>query len=440
MTLLFDSSTHWFEIPDEVHSAAWPGQTAPISDDQLLGDQFLDDQLSGNQLSGDQLSGSQWQAYLNQICLETVLPWLREKFGDEVVRTEPIALPGFWELVNGFALCLGETRLIFVPSEAIARLELRVSQEWVDIPSWVGDYYLAIEVDPDERWLSIWGYTTHQALKAGENYDSDDCAYCLAGSRLITDLNVLWVMHHLATEPTRAPVAMLSQPSRVQAAQWIDRLGTAPRLDLPFGEWGALMEREDWRQQIMDRQRDRQIARQQVIERQQPIASEPIGSPVTTLSLWLQNQFETGWQAIESLISGSPVSGSPVSGSPELAFSLREEAVSGAIVRRIKQVTVQSLSEQTRATTVLLLLILTAEADDRFSVRVRVLPDVGATFLPANLNLSLLSAEGEEVLSSVQARSQDNSIQLRRFRCAMGTQFRVQIALDAAIEVENFIV
>ncbi|NJN90031.1 MAG: DUF1822 family protein [Leptolyngbyaceae cyanobacterium SL_5_14] len=70
MTLLFDSSTHWFEIPDEVHSAAWPRQTAPIP-------------------------GNQWQAYLNQICLETVLPWLREKFGDEVVQTEPIAQPGF---------------------------------------------------------------------------------------------------------------------------------------------------------------------------------------------------------------------------------------------------------------------------------------------------------------------------------------------------------
>lgn len=392
MTLLFDSSTHWFEIPDEVHSAAWPRQTAPIP-------------------------GNQWQAYLNQICLETVLPWLREKFGDEVVQTEPIAQPGFWELVNGFALRLGETRLIFVPSEAIDRLELRVPQEWVDIPSWVGDYYLAIEVDPDERWLSIWGYTTHQALKTTENYDPGDRAYCLASSNLITDLNVLWVMHHLATEPTRAPVAMLPQPSMAQVERWLDRLETAPlpRLELPFGEWGALMEREDWRQQILDRQ--------------QPIASEPISNPVTTLSLWLQNQFETGWQAIESLISGSP----------ELAFSLREETTSEAIVRRIKQVTVQP-SETTEAATVLLLLILTAEADDRFAVRVRVLPNVGEPFLPANLNLSLLSAESEEVLQSVQARSQDNSIQLRRFRCAIGTQFRIQIAIDTAIGVESFVV
>lgn len=393
MTLLFDSSTHWFEIPDEVHSAAWSHQTTSIP-------------------------GNQWQSYLNQICLETVLPWLREKFGDEAVQTEPIAHSGFWELVNGFALSLGETRLIFVPSEAIDRLELRVPQEWIDIPSWVGDYYLAIEVDPDERWLSIWGYTTHQALKTAENYDPGDRTYCLASSNLITDLNVLWVMHHLATEPTRAFVAPLSQPSIAQVERWLDRLETAPlpRLELPFGEWGALIEREEWRQQLIDRQH--------------PTAFEQISDSVTTLSLWLQNQFEIGWQAIESLIDGSP----------ELAFSLREEATSEAIVRRIKQVTIQPLQTTESAITVLLLLLLTAEADGRFAVRVRVLPDAGETFLPANLSLSLLSAEGEEVLQSVQARSQDNSIQLRRFRCAIGTQFRIQIALGAAIGVENFVV
>ncbi|NJR40967.1 MAG: DUF1822 family protein [Leptolyngbyaceae cyanobacterium CSU_1_4] len=398
MTLLFDSSTHCLEISDNVQITAW------------------------QQSETVRIPGNRWQVYLNQICLETVLPWLQEKFSNQVTPVLPIAQPAFWDLVNGFALTLGETRLVLIPSDAIDRLEFRVPQEWIDIPSWVADYYLAIEVDLDEQWINIWGYTTHQVLKASENYDVGDRAYWLEGSTLITDLNVLWVMHHLATEPTRAPVTALSQVPIDEAERWLDRLGTAmlPRLELPFVEWGALMQQDNWRQQLY--------------ERRQPInlslaanLNPPAISPFTTLSRWLQNEFETGWQAIESLMGSSP----------ELAFGLREEATSGAIARRVKQIVIRA-PEQIH--TVLLLLLLTTEAEGRLAVRVRLLPNGGETLLPPHLELSLLSAESAEILQSVQTRSQDNSIQLRRFRCTVGTQFRLQIALGTAIVVEDFVV
>ena len=49
--------------------------------------------------------------------------------------------PAFWEFVNGTAILLNERRVVLIPSEAIDNRELEVPQEWVDIPSWVADFY-----------------------------------------------------------------------------------------------------------------------------------------------------------------------------------------------------------------------------------------------------------------------------------------------------------
>src|SRR5689334_13754739 len=154
MMLVSDTSTQWLEIPDAVRTQSWQ-QSQSIS-------------IPGNRL----------QAYLNQVCLQTVLPWLQEKSEVEPAIDSTDSL-SFWEMVNGSAIVLGTTRLIFIPTEAMDRNEFRVPQEWIDIPSWVGDYYLAVEVDTDDHWLNIWGYTTHQMLKSEGRYDPSDRAYCL---------------------------------------------------------------------------------------------------------------------------------------------------------------------------------------------------------------------------------------------------------------------
>ncbi|MFB2833241.1 DUF1822 family protein [Floridanema evergladense] len=110
---------------------------------------------------------SRWNAYLNQICLITVLPWLQEEYAPKAkVWLNNAALPSFWEVVNGTAIVLDDTRFVLIPSEAIDQSELRVPQEWVDIPSWVADYYLAVQVNPDDRCVVIWpGFLTNAEKK-----------------------------------------------------------------------------------------------------------------------------------------------------------------------------------------------------------------------------------------------------------------------------------
>lgn len=210
---------------------------------------------------------SRYQAYLNQLCLSAVMPWLQEDYAPQAkVWPNQAALSSVWDVVNGTALASGTTRFILVPSDTIDTSELQVSQEWVDLPSWAGDYYLGVQVEPDEGWVRIWGYCTHSQLKHQARYHASDFlpnsvtarTYCLDEDELIKDLNVLGVVRQLCpNEPTRASITPLTALSSTQADNLIEHLAhptiPAPRLAVSFELWGALLEHGAWRQQLYER-------------------------------------------------------------------------------------------------------------------------------------------------------------------------------------------
>ena len=206
--------------------------------------------------------GAAWQAHLNQISLAAILPWLQEERAANVVPAVA-ALPSFWEVVNGTAIESEGIRLVLIPTIAIDLRELRVPQEWVDIPSWNADYYLAVQVNPDAGWIKIWGYTTHHQLKTKGTYDPSDRTYSLDEADLIQDLNVLWVARQLYAEqlfleePLRAEVATVPALLLPQAENLLERLGNPaivfPRLAVPFPLWAALLEHGGWRQRLYER-------------------------------------------------------------------------------------------------------------------------------------------------------------------------------------------
>lgn len=378
MMLAFDTSTQILEIPETVQQEAWQQSQSmtPL--------------------------GHRWQAYLNYVCLQTILVWLQEKSGHE-----PLIHSGsqvaFWEMVNGSAVMLGDNRLILIPIEASDRTEFRVPQEWIDIPDWIGDYYLAIEVDADEQLLYVWGYTTHQQLKTQGQYDADDRSYVLTNTDLIQDMTVFWVMQHLGAEPTRAPVQPLAELSGAQVENLIQRLGNPviPRLEVPFDLWGALLQHH-WRRLAEQRQ--------------------PTRTPLTNLSQWLNTVFETGWQTFETLLSAEP----------ELDFNFRQDDSSELTIRRVKRLQLGAIAD------VLLVVTVDAEADQRRRIWVQLLPQAPDLVLPENVRLSLISAAGE-VLQSAQSGSESNYIQLRRFRCAIATQFQLEVTVADVRVVEAFV-
>lgn len=197
-----------------------------------------------------------WQTYVNLICLGAILPWLREEFDAKASAALSLAdLRSCWEMVDGTAINLDGMRVVVIASEDIDLSELRIPQEWVDIPTWLGDYYLAVQINPDDGWLRIWGYCTHEQLKQNGTYEPTNRTYCLGESELINDLNALGVARKLCPdEVTQVAVDPLPILHLAQAENLLQRLGNtaviAPRLAIPFALWGALLSHGGWRKRL----------------------------------------------------------------------------------------------------------------------------------------------------------------------------------------------
>ena len=169
------------------------------------------------------------------------------------------ALSSFWELVDGTAIDLIDgTKLILVPTEAIDSEEIRVPQEWVDIPSWLGDYYLAIQVEPDDNYVRIWGYCTHAELKNHGVYDPNNRTYSLDRTQIVDNISALSVaIEFCIQESTRTEVPPVARISVQHAQNLINRLADPqiiePRLEIPFSIWSRLLQHGGWRKSLYHR-------------------------------------------------------------------------------------------------------------------------------------------------------------------------------------------
>ncbi|MBD2450741.1 DUF1822 family protein [Nostoc sp. FACHB-152] len=365
----------WLDVSPEIQNQSWQQSQSSVS------------------------PRGRWNVFLNQVCVSTFLPWLQTEYVPEAtIETLPIT----WEFVNGTAINIDTKRLILIPDKSLETREFSVPQEWIDIPQWAGDYYLAVQVNPDGEWMRIWGYTTHEQLKNQGSYNSQERTYSLDATQMIEDLNVLWVVRQLyPEEQTRTALASLPVLSAAQIENLWQRLTsptiTNPRLELPFEIWGALLNREDWPQRFTQK------------------------TPLVNLRQWFQNIIADNWQTIESFLGTQP----------DFAFSFRQVAdAAEQSIQRVKEIQLPNQA-------VVLMLTLTAELDGRVGIRVQLYNKERDFYLPRNISLALISAAGE-IVQSVQARETDNSIQLKRFKCPQNTRFSLQVVLDDFNFMEEF--
>lgn len=366
-------------------------------------------------------ASARWNAYLNCLCLNTFLTYLESEpdlHSKPQVWPQRSELPSFWQVVNGTAIELDKTRLVLIPSEDSEFAELCVQREWVDIPDWAGNYYLAVELNLSACWMRVCGYATHQQLRDEGKYDCIDESYSLETEDLIEDLSVLSAVQELyqSTIPEVEPLPILSTSQAQTLLENLSRDTTySPRLDVPFSQWGALIAQSQWRQALYSQQHRKEIA-------------APSQTSIN-LGQWLQEVFEAGWLSLDAFLNTD-------SGNLALSFRQGKPTTRKVTVEGVKLI---DLGMQLGNKSVALLVGLTPEIEPKVGICVQLHPTGGQSYLPPNINLALLSKTGK-ILQELQSRSQDNLIQLKRFTCTRGKLFSIRIALDSFSITENFVI
>jgi Protein of unknown function (DUF1822) len=359
-------------------------------------------------------------AQLNQICLQKMQAWLSEIGIESTPTFTPAQMDSIWDVVNGCALTIGNRRLILVPSDKLDREELNVPQEWVDIPTWMGDYYLAVQIDLDDKTMNIWGYTSHRTLRETGTFDRIDRTYSISSDFLIGNLDILWMAQLLDLQEitTVPPIPSLNADRSTSA---IDRLSQpspySPRLDLDFNTWAAIIGNNDLREHL--HQRRLQVATLQAVT-----------TPRLSLTDWLREEFSQslaqGWHLAETMMGGA----APVM--QQLAV-VRGGNMSTELSKLI------DLQYQLDRTNVVMLVGIEPQDDTHVTVSVQVYPLLGTPTLPPQLKLSYITDEGEE-LAAIISRDRDLQIQLPLFTSDVGTTFNIQLQLDGMSQVEKFVV
>lgn len=365
---------------------------------------------------------AQCRAFINNLCLNTFMKWL----ADEPDLQENCQLPSpspdlyrRWELVDGIDLNFNQTRIVLIPSEQINTYEFRIPQEWVDIPNWAANYYLAAQLNVEAGWLRIWGFISHQEVLKKAQYDSIDGTYCIPNRDLIADIDVMWVAQKLCTLP-QPQVKPLPQLSETQANIIIQKLSKqtfcSPRLDISFPEWAAILSSDKYRQALYDRN----------IEDTQVNIMKNTQNSVRNLSLWFEDIFSEGWQSIDDLLHFTDTK----------KFHFRSDSVLNEVC--VKGAKLIDLGMQLESESLALLIGLSPQVDEKIGIRVQLYPSSGETYLPESVQLTLLSESGT-TLQYTQSRNYDNYIQLKRFKLPLGKYFSIQVTLNDAKIKENFV-
>lgn len=386
MTHTFDLNPEslWLTIPEKAQALAW--EQASLLPAQV-----------------------QQRAYLNLVCQTTLLSQSAEHLGEPCADAKLIENQSFfWELgINGFSVLLDAQRFVIVPNDALEIDELRIPQEWVDIPDLVADYYLAVQVDLTEKLIRIWSYTTHRQLKESGYYEPCDRTYSLERDAVIEDINSLWLRRqHFSAEPTQSPIPELLPVVLDALTESLEKLADPtlifPRRAVAFDVWAAIVSNENWRKMLMERRRQ---------------LTNPVTEPdaVSHLGQWFENRFEAGWQTIHQAIA------------PQLIGAFMVNQVKRA---KLLDLTVELLNYQVA------LMITLGKTEDSTTVQASLYPTGEQTALPPNLKLCILTQTGE-VFKEVTSRSDDEFIRYK-FDANSGDRFSVRVTLGASSVTEMF--
>ncbi|MBR8826322.1 MAG: DUF1822 family protein [Gomphosphaeria aponina SAG 52.96 = DSM 107014] len=372
--------------------------------------------------------GNRWQAYLNRLSLEGILAWLAENYTGEASVWKSEELPSIWEFVNGSAITINDKRIVILPCSQINceyaadEFELAIPGEWVEIPSWAGDYYLAVQINVEVGIMRILAYTTQRKIQEKAVYDRDFHLYYLEQKDLILDPNVLLLSLDFCQEQsTKGVITTPQQISPMEAEKLLAKLGN-PELVLPkrqvfSGIWNALLANDTWRLRMY---------RKRALQ--------------TRLTQWMNHFVEESWKTVELLLGGPEPEPEPI------RFRLRrkDDLDFRDAFKRGKEI---DFGMRLAGKTVSLVVSVKQESSEITHIRLRVYPYPRGEniYLPPNFKLVILDEAGKPVLDdsgtplAAESRAADNWIQLQLYGTT-GEEFSVHLSLENASVTEYFVI
>lgn len=370
---------------------------------------------------------ARWNTYINYLSLNAFLTYLEGDtdfhnidFGNISQTSSPIEnLASIWEFVNGTLMTVDGTKIVLIPSDKSNVNHFYIPQEWVDIPNWIGRYYLAVQVNLDDGWLRIWGCASHQQVREQAFFDPMDKVYCLSADELITDINVMWVArdfvpwHELKSK-------LLPQLSTTYIENLFNKNkpinSFALRSEITFEEWGALLSSNQHRYQLYKKC----LANSQS-QQSQNLQTE------NNLCQWLENTFINGWYALDTLLHQQ---------GKTLTVQFRRDMPLNEVV--IKGAKLIDLGINLNNSKLILLVGISPKIDDKYSICVQLHPDGNNNYLPPEIKLILLTSSGEVLQESV-SRSYDHYIQLKKFKSLAEISFTIQVIYGYVTIREDFV-
>ena len=361
--------------------------------------------------------GGRWAAYINYLCQLTLTPWL-----------EPLELPlgpywpdaqdgmNLWSAVGGFRFILGEQSFVVIPSDSIDTQTVSIPQEWVDLLGWAADYYLAVQVLPDDGVLQILGCFSYEQVKQAP-YQPFSRSFEIAEDCPYVEFDALVVAQQLGVHQqfvAHLDLANLPSLSASRAATILMQTQQKPpalvRLMVPFEEWGALVSQDEWRQSL-----GQQLAVRRSVD---------VDVAITALGDWLHQGISQGWQALEEMSQWIE---------PQMTWALRQgQVAAGTPILKAGKL----LSVSPDGTAALLLTVsIEPVADGRRAIQVHLYPLERELF--SNLTLSM--DVGGQTLQSVTARPEDRYIQLKQFKSLPDQPFSLIITTSETRLQEPFL-
>jgi len=235
------------------------------------------------------LNGGRHQAMLNALSSLCLLKWLKityQEVNDIKLELDNYNLSTMWEFVNGTPIVINNnsTRLILLPQESDDLTELNISQEWVDIPRFRGDYFLPVQINLENGWLRFWGFITYEDIKNSGIYDDTFYQYILSEYLVEGDINLLFIFekYALSSKAKYQPLPILSDSEKNHLLLQLRQVNSLTvRHHCNFIQWAAIFSDD--------------VYRQHLYQQYQPIS----------LGAWLHHNFNQaytqGWQHFRDL-------------------------------------------------------------------------------------------------------------------------------------------